>query len=170
MLIHIDRSATADVLSRTTTARSSHTALENLLLAHFEGNHILSLLPDDAAALKNASPPWSDRARRALEHVEENYPQIAGVRWELPWTMELGLGPKYDGKAHREPSFGTIIRAQLHTFEKAHTAHCAILLGENMTDADFFRELVSHAAPRVDGKVDLVCEPRGGGGSTMAQE
>lgn len=104
MLIHLDGSAAADATSDSPTASRSHACIENLLLAHFEGNHVVSLLPGDAALLRDASPGWSGRARRGLDHIDENYAQIAGLRADIPWSIELGVGPELDGKAHDAPS------------------------------------------------------------------
>lgn len=171
MLIHIDRSAATDALSGSATGRRTHTSIENLLVAHFEGNHVVSLLPEDAATLREVSPVWSDRARRALDHADENYAQIAGLRADLPWSLEVGLGAGFDGEARVAPGDTRIIRASLHTFEKSHTVSCAALLGENATDADFFREIgLLLRAERRWGAVEMVHDTRGGGGSTMAPE
>lgn len=171
MLIHIDHTGVTDALSRNATSRRSHACIENLLLAHFEGNHVISLLPDDAADLQDASPAWSARARRALEHVEDSYAQIAGLRAELPWSLDLGLGAGFDGKAHDAQGGAKIIRASLHAFEKSHTLSCAALLGENATDADLLRELgLLRRTERRWEAVDMMHDARGGGGSTIAPE
>lgn len=171
MLIHVDASGVADVLSGGATSARSHAAVENLLLAHFEGNHVVSLAPRDAAALRSASPAWSARARRALDHIDENYPQIAGLRADLPWSVELGLGAIHHGKASETPDGRRLIRASLWAFEKSHTTHRAALLAENATDAAFFRQLgLLRCAERGWDALEVVHERRGGGGSTLAVE
>ena len=75
MLLHLDESAVADAISDSATALGSHAAIENLLLAHFEGNHVVSLRPEDVDALLDAPLDWSPRARRALEHNDEIMPR-----------------------------------------------------------------------------------------------
>jgi len=170
MLIHLDRSAVADAVSGGPTAACSHRCIENLLLAHFEGNHVLSLIPGDVAALAARALRWSDRAWRALHLVDENYPQIAGLREDLPWTMELGLGNGFDGKSH-EDGERNILRAPLHDFEKVHSSSCSALLGENGTDADLFCQLgLMMRAMRRWEHTSQVLEARGGGGQTTALE
>jgi hypothetical protein len=171
VLIHLDGSGAADTISGSATAGRSHACIENLLLAHFEGNHVVSLLPPDAATLRTASPAWSDRAQRALDHIDESYPQIAGLRADVPWSLDLGIGPGFDGKAHDSPGGHKVVRAALHAFERSRTASSAALLGENATDADFFQQigLLRRAERRWDG-VEMVHEARGTGGSTLAPE
>lgn len=169
MLVHIDSSAVVDATSTSATAGRSHACIENLLLAHFEGNHVVSLLPDDAATLYAA--PWSARARRALEDIEEKYPQIAGLRGDISWSLELGLGLTFEAAEVEARNGRTVFRAPIHRFEKVHTTACSALLGENLTDAELFREfgLMRRAARRWEG-VEMVHEARGTGGSTFAQE
>jgi signal transduction histidine kinase len=171
VLIHLDGSAVADATSGSPTASRSHACIENLLLAHFEGNHVVSLLPGDAALLRDAAPGWSARARRGLDHIDENYAQISGLRADIRWSLELGLGAEFDGKAHDAPGGTRIIRAPLHVFEKSHTLSFSTLLGESLTDADFFQQLgdLRRAERRWDG-VEIVHETRGAGGSTFAPE
>ncbi|MFS8068637.1 MAG: hypothetical protein ACMG6S_19945 [Byssovorax sp.] len=167
MLIHIDGSAVTDATSGSATAGRSHTCIENLLLAHFEGNHIVSLLPDDAATLR--AVPWSDRARRALDHAEENYSQIAGLRGDISWSLELGLGPIFEAAAAEESNGKTVLRAPIHRFERVHTTACSALLGENLTDAELFREFgLMRRADRRWEDVEMIHEPDGTGGSTFA--
>lgn len=169
MLIHLDSSAVADATSRSATAGRSRSCIENLLLAHFEGNHVVSLLPSDAAALHAVS--FSDRARRALDHIEENYPQIAGLRGEISWSLGLGLGPVFEAGDVEITDGKAALQGPLHRFERVHTTVCSALLGENVTDAELFRELgfMRRAARRWDA-VEMVHEARGAGGSTFAQE
>lgn len=171
MLIHLDSAAAADAISGSATAARSRAAIENLLLAHFEGNHVVSMLPEDAAALRMATPPWSERARRALDHIDEAYAQIAGLRADAPWALELGLEPSFDGKIHDLPGGAKVLRAQLHHFDKTHQASCAVLLGENSADADFLCQIgLMRRAERGWEAVDMVHEARGTGGSTFAPE
>ncbi|MDC0680460.1 hypothetical protein [Sorangium atrum] len=63
MLLHLHESAAADALSNSATARSSHASIENLLLAHFDGNHVVSLRPEDAEALLGSAHGWSPRGK-----------------------------------------------------------------------------------------------------------
>jgi len=171
MLIHLDSAAAADAISASATAARSRAAIENLLLAHFEGNHVISMLPEDAATLRMATPPWSERARRALDHIDEAYPQIAGLRADAPWALELVLGPSFDGKIHDLPGGAKVLRAPLHSFEKSHQAACSVLLGENSADADFLCEVgLMRRAERGWEAVGMVHEARGTGGSTFAPE
>lgn len=169
MLIHLDGSSAADVTSGSVTAGRSRACIENMLLAHFEGNHVVSLIPNDAAALR--AVPWFDRARRALDHVEDNYPQIAGLRGDISWSLELGIGPLFEAAGVKTTNGKTVLRAPLHRFERVHTTACAALLGENLTDARLFQELGRmRRAERGWEAVDMIHEPRGTGGSTFASE
>ena|GEM_PF-5738537 len=171
MLIHIDSAAAADAISASATAARSRAAIENLLLAHFEGNHVVSILPEDAATLRMATPPWSQRACRALDHIDESYAQIAGLRADAPWALELGVEARFDGKIHDLPSGSKVLRAPLHHFEKTHQASCSLLLGENVADADFLRQLgLMRRAERGWEAVGMIHEAHGTGGSTFAPE
>lgn len=171
MLIHVDSSAAADAASESATSARSRACIENLLLAHFEGNHVISLLPGDAAALRLVASPWSARAQRALEHIDENYAQVAGLREDISWSLELGLGPSFDGKAYGAASGRNVLRAPLPHFERFHTASRSLLLGENKTDAELFFELgmMRRADLGWEG-VEIGHEIRGAGGSTLAPE
>ncbi len=169
MLIHLDASAVAGATSGGAGADRSHASIENLLLAHFEGDHVVSLLPDHAGLLRGAAAGWSRRARRALDHADESYAQIAGLRREIPWSIELGIGPGFDGTVREVAGGRSVIRASLYAFERVQAAARAALLGENATDADLFVQLglMMRAARRWAG-IALVHEPRGGGGDTTA--
>ena len=169
MLIHLDGSAAADATSGGATAGCSRACIENLLLAHFEGNHVVSLLPSDAAALHAVR--WSDRAQRALGHVEENYAQIAGLRGDMSWSLELGIGPRFEAAGVETVDSKSVLQAPLHRFEMLRTTACSALLGENLTDARLFQELGRmRRAERGWHAVDMMHEPRGMGGSTFASE
>jgi hypothetical protein len=171
VLIHIDNSAASDAAADSATSALSRTCIENLLHAHFEGNHVVSLRPDDAAALRSASPPWSARAQRALDHIDESYSQIEGLREDIAWSMELGLGPGFDCATYEPRRGKKVVRASLHRFDRMGTAICSALLGENSTDAELFYEFarMRRADLRWDG-VEISHEPRGTGGSTFAPE
>lgn len=170
MLIHLDGSAAADAVSSSATAAHSRACIQNLLLAHFEGNHVVSLMPSDAALLREVPSSWSELARRALDHVDENYAQIAGLREDVSWSMELGIGPSFDGKAHDVGDGKKILRAPLHAFQKVHATACSALLGENDTDAAFFQHLglMRKGERRWDG-LEMIHHLHGTGGSTFAQ-
>lgn len=170
MLIHLDRSAVADAVSASSTASLSHRCIENLLLAHFEGNHAVSLFPEDVAALGDATLRWSERAGRALDHIGENYPQIAGLREDVAWSMELGLGEGFDRRQHVVGE-KAVLRAPLHDFERVQSISCSTVLGENGTDADFFCQLgLMMRAVRRWERTNQVVDPRGGGGQNTALE
>lgn len=169
MLIHLDGSAAADAVSSSATAGRSRACIENLLLAHFQGDHVISLEPSDAALLRAVSPPWSDRARRALDHADENYAQIAGLREDVPWSLELGIGPGFDGKLHSAGDGKNILRALLHDFEKSRAALPSALLGENPTDAELFHQLgLMRQSERRWDQLGMVHDRHGAGGSTFA--
>lgn len=169
MLIHVDGSAAADAASGSATAGRSRACIENLLLAHFEGNHVVSMFPLDAAALWTVH--FSDRARRALDHVEDDYPQIAGLRADISWSLELGVGPIFDAAGSVAVNGKTVLRAPLHRFERVHTTACSALLGENLTDARLSQEFgLMRRAERGWEAVDMIHELRGTGGSTFASE
>jgi hypothetical protein len=169
VLIHLDGSAAADAVSTSATAACSRACIEDLLLAHFRGHHVVSLVPSDAATLRAVSSPWSERAHRALDHIDENYAQIAGLREEVAWSLELGIGSSFDGKAHDAGGGTKILRAPLHAFQKGHATACSVLLGENATDAELFHQLgLMRQAERRWDQLGMVHERHGGGGSTIA--
>ena len=111
MLVHIDGSAVVDATSGSATAGRSRACIENLILAHFEGSHVISLLPPDAAALHAVH--LSERAQRALDHVEDNYSQIAGLRGDISWTLELGIGPIFEAAATEVTNGKSVLRAPI---------------------------------------------------------
>lgn len=165
MLIHLDESAVTDATSASPTAQRSQTCLENLLRAHGQGDHVISLLPDHAERLITLGG-WSREALRALRHVNDNFAQIAGLRADLPYSMELGLGAHFDGKLDNR-----VIRAPLHAFERLQTVACATLLGENRTDAELYRELGEiRKNARGWGRISMIHTLRGGGGDTTVRE
>lgn len=169
MLIHIDPTGVADALTQGPTSLRSHSALENLLHAHVDGDHVISVLPGDVATLRQAS--WSARARRALDHIDASYSEIAGLRADAPWSLEVGLGPDFTPTIHAIAGGPRVLRAPLHAFEKTHPAARAMLLGENHHDADFFVLLAQlRRADRHWEAVAMIHEPRGAGGSTFAPE
>jgi hypothetical protein len=171
VLIHLDGSAVAEANSNGASAPGAHASIENLLLAHFEGTHVVLLFPDDARALQRHPLGWSPRARRALEHIDDSYPQISGLRDELAWSIALGIGADFEGSAHEVAPGCRVIRLPLQAFARVPSTALSVLLGENRTDADLFVELglMMRALRRWDG-IDLNHEPRGGGGDTTAIE
>ena len=171
MLIHLGESATADAISASNTAQRSHVCIENLLLAHFEGDHVVSLRPDDIDALARAPLDWSARARRALGHIDGKYAEIAGLRRDVPWSIDLGIGASFDGAAHEVAVGRKVIRASLWAFDRVQKTACSTLLGENRTDADLFEQLglIMQAVRRWEG-MRMIHAPRGGGGDTTAVE
>ena len=171
MLIHIDKSAAADAASDSTTADQSHEAIEHLLAAHREGSHVVSLAREDAQALLAAPLDWSKAARWSLRHIAENHPLIAGLRHDVSWSMELGIGAGFDGQSHDLGGGRKVIRAPLSVFDHRRKTSCCALLGENRTDADLFVELgLMMLAARRWERLDVCHEPRGGGGSTTVIE
>lgn len=169
MLVHIDASAIAEVLSETDSTGQAHECLENLLVAHFQGDHIVSIEPTFAEKLLHANVEWSRRAKRALRHIDENYSQIEGLRTEAGWSIEVGMGPTFNGKAQRIDSKRCVVRANLTAFAHTHNAMFTLILGENMTDAHLFCELAlcMRAVRKWDG-LHVQCEKDQGGGSTFA--
>lgn len=170
MLIHLHASCAADVVSGSASSARSRSAVENLLVAHFDGNHVVSIAPSEAQTLRDAAP-WSARARRALEHIDESYPQIAGLREDLPWSIEVGLGADFDGSAQPISGARRIVRASLAAFERYATTVRSSMLGENATDADLFVELaLSMLAARRWDALQITFDARGGGGRTIGVE
>ncbi|MRG94321.1 hypothetical protein [Polyangium spumosum] len=167
MLIHIDGSAVADAIAGN---ERSHGSIENLLLAHHGGVHIVSFDLRDAESMRAVD--WSPRARRVLNRfIEEHYAQIAGLRSDVAWHLELGLGPDFDGKARSLPDGRSAIRASLHDFESLDAVARSILLGENKTDAELFELLgLMRRAMRGWEHLDMLCTLRGGGGSQLGRE
>lgn len=171
MLIHIDESGVRDALSHGPTTDRSHAAIENLLLAHFQGDHVVSVQPEDIESLHGAALGWSPRARRALDHIDEEFAQIAGLREEVPWSMQLGLGADFAPRVQAGPGDKRVLRASLHAFERSHTTSRSHLLGENATDADLFSLLaLLRLAQRGWENLEIVHQTRGAGGHTIASE
>ena len=130
----------------------------------------VSLLMQHAAVLRASS--WSRRARRALEDIAVSYAPLALIRKQVPWSLEVGLGPGFDGALYDAPPGRKVVRAGLHFFEAPHTTFVASLLGENMVDSQLFRELglMKLAQRGWEAVGRLRHEPRGTGGSTFAPE
>lgn len=167
MLIHLHESGSLDITSGSATAERSHEAVEHLLSAHREGSHVVSLRREDARALLDAPLEWSRGARRALQHIHENHPHIAGLRHDVPLLLELGLGAGFDGNAHDIGEGRKVIRAPLSAFtRRQNTARCA-LLGENRTDAALFEQLalMRRSQLRWD-HLDVIHDLQHGGGDT----
>ncbi len=164
MLVHIDESAVREATGEGDTAEKAQDCIETLLIAHLEGNHVISLRPEDVALL---SPlPWSRRARRALQHIDENFAQIGGLREEVAWSVEVGSGHDFNGGVV-EFEGRRVIRLDLRAFDQTRKAACTVLVGENPTDARLFVELGRMMlATRRWENVDLIHERRGGGGDT----
>lgn len=170
MLLHIDASAIAEILAEGGSTPKSHECIENLLVAHAQGDHLVSIEPQFVHELLNAPAEWSRRAKRALRHIDENYPQIEGLRSEASWSIEVGKGTGFDGKARQINGQQWILRADVHAFDHTRKVMQTLLMGENMTDAHLFHELAlcMRSVRKYDG-LHLSCEKDQGGGSTFAQ-
>ncbi len=171
MLLHIHGSAITHALSQGASAEGARDCLEILLVAHYQGDHVVSMERDDIVKLRASGQPWSRKATRALGHIEENHSQIAGLRAELTWIIEVGVGDAFDGKVDERNAGQAIIRVNLGIFDRTDKALYTMCLGENKTDAKLFIgfALVVRAALRWDN-MHVVHEPRGGGGDTTVKE
>lgn len=169
MLLHIDASALGEVLVESSSTAKAHECIENLLVAHFQGDHIVSIEPKGVQDLLKAHVGWSRRAQQALRHIEENYAQIEGLRAEAGWALEVGVGAVFDGKARQIDGERWIVCADLHAFDHTRKVMQTLLMGENMTDAHLFHELaLGWLAVRNWSGVHISCEEDQGGGSTFA--
>jgi hypothetical protein len=172
VLIHVDESGVTEALSAGELAPQSHDAIEHLLSAHCEGSHVLSLRREDTRRLLDAPLAWSRGARRALLSIHDGHPVIAGLRADIPWSMELGFGAGFEGRPPIEESLGdgrTVVRARLDAFDQRRkTARC-VLLGEGPNDAPLFIQIGRMMlAARVWEWLRLELTPRPGGGNTTA--
>jgi hypothetical protein len=171
-LIHIDASAVVDAVGDGVTAEKSLDCIELLLRVHREGQHVLCLAPEDIVAFIRVLPRLSPQAKATLDHIRGVALELLGLQSRLTWHLELGLGAGFDGRSHPRPGGGNVIRASLHAFDRTTRTGKTILLGENLTDVDFYVELATlHLAARGRrGAVRVEPEARGAGGSTFAQE
>ncbi|MFO0761480.1 MAG: hypothetical protein U0359_33685 [Byssovorax sp.] len=167
MLIHLDASAVASVLEQPSLSERSLLCIENLLRAHHGLKHVVSLRRDDARTLRRLSSRLSEPARGALDSITGKLSEIDGLRKTIPWHMEVGIGPSFDGSVATRAD-RRVIRADLHHFSDFERLGRTILLGENLTDAELYdvmgRAFMAHRGFRHR----LAFERRGGGGSTLA--
>lgn len=169
MLVHLDASAIRDAIGAGETAARSQQCIDTLLLLHHEGHHLLSVTPEEIGKLVHLAPKLSPRARGALRRIESDALQILGLRSRLRWHLELGVGPAYDGRAHARVDARRVIRGALHDFDRVTRAGRATLMGENLTDIDFFVELARLALSLGrQGRITTSYEKVPGGGSTFA--
>src|SRR3954463_34844 len=112
MLIEIDGSAIDDARQGAVTSRE---CIENCLLAHHAGSHVIWLDRDQLDALDPIAGTFSARAKGALRTIRSQAAEIRGLRGRVRWLMKLGLGPAFNGAAVTEAG-KEIIQAALHQF------------------------------------------------------
>jgi hypothetical protein len=167
MLIEIDASAINDAIGTVGLSETSHDCIENLVLSHHAGKHVVAIEPEHVAALAQISATFSSRAKGALRSIQAQQTELGVLRRRMRWIMRVGLGPKFDGgSVMREGK--AIILLPLHDFHDQERLGRSVLLGENLTDAALYRTIgVAFVASR-NWRAQLCFEERGGGGSTTA--
>lgn len=166
MLIHIDASAIEDLVHRGDTAETSLRCLENLFRAHDGRKHIVSLGVREIKALEPLAHQFSAAGRTALSHMVSHRSEIAGLRREVPYHVELGLGQGFDGKS-RALGEQHVIRADLHYFDDYERCGRAVLVAEGIHDIELYQALGVLFATSKRWQTDIVFEQRLGGGSTI---
>lgn len=168
MIIEIDSSAVDDALGHGTSAQTSRECIENLLLAHHDGKHIVGLEKDAAMALEKLQGVWSSRAVGALQNIRGQYSEIRGLRRRLKWTIRVGVGPEYMTKSV-ESEGKTCIHVPVHHWrDLARVANGAGLLGENLVDTQFYKILGEAYLAENGWKWSLCFDEIPGGGDTTA--
>jgi hypothetical protein len=171
MLIHLDPAAVADAVGGGGTSAQSRRCCENLLRAHHEGHHVVSIAPEDVARFARILPHLSETARNVLDRLLATALEIEGLRDRLTCYLEAGISAAHDGSVHPRADGGQIILVHLHYFERSVHVLPAVLLGENGVDADFYRALGRLAlATQGWGNIQLACHTQGAGGSQFAAE
>ncbi len=170
MLIHVDESGVTAALSASALAPRCHDAIEHLLSAHCEGSHVLSLRREDSRRLLGAPLEWSRGARRALRSIHDGHPVLAGLRADVPWSIELGSGAGFEGTPPIEETLADgrkLVRACLHAFDHRRKTARSVLLGEGPSDAPLFIQIGRMMlAARSWEHLRLTLAPDVGGGDT----
>lgn len=173
MFIHLSSSAVSAAVENGTESARSLRCMERLLLAHHDGVHLLSVDPEETkrAGWRQFLARLSETARGALSRILGTAPEIAGLRDDLRYSLELGVGADFDGSVHERAHERSVIRMGLHHFDDFCRPGRAVLLCENVADADFYLALGRLLlALRSWRSLNLSCEARGGGGSQLAPE
>lgn len=164
MLIHLDTSAVEAALVGD-RQESALKAIENLLRAHDERNHLVSLDASARRLPKNSLSRW---ARGALEAILSTRKETGGLRNRLRAHIEVGAGDGFDGRLERRGS-RHVFRQSVFFFEDYGRTTRSVLAAEDATDAALYVELgraALFAYHEVRKGPALV--PRGGGGSSLA--
>lgn len=160
MLLWLDPSVVDDAAgNREIAAR----ALDNLLVAHLQGRHVVGFDPETYHAVK-AHAIYADLSRGAKEALSLIYSQrheMSALRRELRITLRVGRGPGFDPLTAQDRE----IAIGLHHFEPHERVGATNLLGENLTDTDLFGLIGSAflTAQRLSG-LALRFEAHSGGG------
>ncbi|HSN99150.1 MAG TPA: hypothetical protein VLS89_12735 [Candidatus Nanopelagicales bacterium] len=168
MLIEIDGSAVEDAVQTSGSQAVSRDCIENLLLAHHDGKHVVYIKPEHVAALTPVAEGLSPRARGALRSIKSQQSEIRGLRNRLRWILRVGLGPTFNrGSVTQEGKAAILV--PLHDFHDQERLGRAVLLGENLTDAALYlamgRAFLAFLRWRTQ---QLSFTRQGGGGSTTA--
>jgi len=167
MFIHLDSSAISAVIDGPDAGRS-FACIQDLLRAHHKGHHFLSLDPGDTErlALSTAWARLSGDHRECLERIRATALEIESIRNALSHHLVLGVGDGFDGRAIERSDGSTVLQASLLRFEGV-AAERAVLLCENMTDADFYRAVAEILRAYRKSEIALCHDPRGGSGSQI---
>jgi hypothetical protein len=164
MLIEIDGSAIGDALAGSARTRE---CIENLLHAHQAGKHVVWLDRAQIRALEPIKQALSGRAQGALRSIRSQQTEILGLRDRVRWIVRSGLGPRFDGGEATEVG-KQVIRVPLHHFHDYERLGRAVMLGENLTDADLYVTMGRAFAAAHNWRVEPAFELQLGGGGTTA--
>ncbi len=168
MLIEIDGSAVDDAIGKGGSAEKSRECIENLLLAHRTGKHIVSIDKAQTAKLAAVHDALGRRGKGALRDIEARNSEIRGLRDRLKWRVHVGLGATFSGDSFLQNG-KEVIRASLHHFhDLTRSTNGTVLLGENPKDAALYRILGKAFLAQCKWQTQLPFDERGGGGSTTA--
>lgn len=168
MLIHIDSAAVEVLVRGGPSSDKTLRCVENLLQAHGNCKHIISLLIQDITKLQPLSGRFSESGRAALANILSRRREISGFRKQIAYYLEVGPGMM----ANQHVCAGTgqqVLRGDIHHFEDSEWAGRSVLLAENLTDAEFYRTLGRVFATAKGWQANIAYELRGGGGSTIAE-
>ncbi|AUX44766.1 uncharacterized protein SOCE26_062340 [Sorangium cellulosum] len=167
MLIEVDGSAIEDAAATGKSSAVSRECIENLLLAHHAGKHVVAIGPDPIRVLDPVAGELSRRAQGALRSIRAQWTEIRGLLGRVRWNMRLGLGPMFDGRSVAQAR-KEILHAHLHDFHDQERLSRSVLLGENLTDAALYLAMGKAFVALHGWRVQIAFEKQGGGGSTTA--
>lgn len=144
--------------------------LENLLMAHFEGKHILIAKPRTLSYYQR-EPRFSERSKAALAKIKQFVRKNGlDIRKEFLFYVQVVAASKSEITISvNEPH--TIVNIPICYFEDSSAIQETIILGEHINDAKFFLHLVrAYLTTKKELKtaqIKIHAKPTHGGGSSI---